>query len=167
MSIPMFQTAIPVFNQVLRGLTNVLDKGEAHCAAHNIDEAVLLQMRIFPNMFHLALQAKTTLYHSGGAVAQLIGKDVPNYFGADEASFAVLKKQTIEVLEFIESVKPEQLEGSESRQVELRTQTLKGEVFLMHFAIPQVFFHLMSTYNILRSGGVEVGKHDFLGEIQN
>lgn len=167
MSIPMYETSVPTFVQALGGLTSVLDKAEAHCAARNIDESVLLQMRLFPDMFHTALQAKTTLYHSGGAVAQLIGQDVNNYFGADESSFAVLKKQTTEALEFIRGVKPKQFEGSESRQIELRAQTLTGQTYLKHFAIPQVFFHLMTTYNILRSVGVEVGKRDFLGEIHN
>ena len=167
MSIPMYETSVPTFVQALGGLTSVLDKAEAHCAARNIDETVLLQMRLFPNMFHTALQAKTTLYHSGGAVAQLIGQDVNNYFGADESSFAVLKKQTTEALEFIKGVKPEQFEGSESRQIELRAQTLTGQTYLKHFAIPQVFFHLMTTYNIMRNAGVEVGKRDYLGEIHN
>ena len=167
MSIPMYETAVPIFVQALGGLTSVLDKAEAHCATRNIDETVLLQMRLFPNMFHTALQAKTTLYHSGGAVAQLIGQDVNNYFGADESSFAVLKKQTSEALEFIQGVKPDQFDGSENRKIELRAQTLTGETYLMHFAIPQVFFHLMTTYNIMRSAGVEVGKKDFLGEIHN
>ena len=167
MSIPMYETSVPTFVRALGGLTSVLDKAEAHCAARNIEESVLLQMRLFPDMFHTALQAKTTLYHSGGAVAQLIGQDVNNYFGADESSFAVLKKQTTEALEFIRGVKPEQFEGSESRQIELRAQTLTGQTYLKHFAIPQVFFHLMTTYNILRNVGVEVGKRDFLGEIHN
>lgn len=167
MSIPMYETAVPTFVQALGALTRVLNKAEAHCAKGNIDETVLLQMRLFPNMFHTALQAKTTLYHSGGAVAQLIGQDVINYFGADESSFAVLKRQTTEALEFIQRVKPEQFDGSESRQIELRAQTLAGQTYLKNFAIPQVFFHLMTTYNIMRSVGVEVGKQDFLGEIHN
>jgi hypothetical protein len=167
MPLPMHQISVPIFVQALGGLTSVLEKGEVHCATHNIDEAVLLQMRMFPNMFHMALQAKTTLYHSGGAIAQLTGQDVADYFGADETSFAVLKKQTSEALEFIQGVNPEQFDGSESRKIELRAQTLTGETYLMRFAIPQVFFHLMSAYNILRSVGVEVGKQDFLGEIHN
>ena len=167
MSIPMYQTSVPIFVQALGGLTNVLDIGEAHCAARNIDESVLLKLRVYPDMFHMALQAKTTLYHSGGAVAQLIGQEVNDYFGAEESSFAVLKKQATDALEFIQGVSPEQFDGSESRQIELRAQTLTGETYLMHFAIPQVFFHLMTAYNILRSAGVEVGKRDYLGEIHN
>ena len=139
--------------------------------AHKIDESVLLQMRIYPDMFHMALQAKTTLFHSAGAVARLTGHEVLDYFGADEASFAVLKKQTADALEFIQGVGPEQFEGSESRQIEvkLRTYSLNftGQIFLLHFTLPQLFFHAATAYDILRGAGVEVGKRDFMGEMPN
>ncbi len=171
MPLSMYQTSVPIFVQQLGGLSGVLDKAEAHCAAHNIDETVLLQMRIYPDMFHMALQAKTTLFHSGGAVARLIGQDALDYFGADEASFAVLKKQIAETIEFIQGVKPEQFEGSESRQVELKMSTytlnFTGQIFLLHFTIPQLFFHAATAYDILRSAGVDVGKRDFMGEVPN
>ena len=167
MPLSIYQTSVPIFVQILGGLAGILDKAEAHCAEHEIDESVLLQMRVYPNMFHMALQVKTTLFHSGGAVARLIGNDVPDYFGGDESSFSALKKQIAETLEFFQGVKPEQFEGSESRQIEFKTHAIhfSGQSFLLHFAIPQLLFHTATAYDIPRSAGVDVGKRDFLGEI--
>ena len=173
MPFTMYQTSVPLFVQALGGLTNVLDKAEAHCAAHKIEESVLLQMRIYPDMFHMALQAKTTLFHSGGAAARLVGQDVDayDYFGADETSFAALKKQTAAALEFIQGIKPEQIDGSESREIEVKFRSYSldftGQTFLFYFTLPQLFFHATTAYDILRGAGVEVGKRGFMGEAPN
>jgi hypothetical protein len=171
MPISMYQASVPIFVQLLGGLTNIFDKAEAHCAAHKLDESVLLQMRIFPDMFHMALQAKTTLFHSGGAAARLAGLDVLDYFDAGESSFAVLKKQTGDALELIQGIKPEQIDGSENRQIEVKLRTyalnFTGQDFLFHFTIPQLFFHAATAYDILRGAGLELGKRDFMGEMPN
>lgn len=169
MPLSMYQTSVPLFIQQLSGLKIILEKAEAHCLANNIDESVLLQDRIFPDMFHMALQAKTTLFHSGGAAARLANLEVLDYFGADESSFAVLKHQTADALKLIQEIKPEQIDGSENRHIEvkLRTYTLNftGKNFLLHFTIPQLYFHAATTYDILRGAGLELGKSDFMGEM--
>ncbi len=168
MPLSIYQTSVPIFVQILGGLTGILDKAEAICAEHEIDESVLLQMRVYPKMFHMALQVKTTLFHSGGAVARLIGNDVPDYFGGDESSFSVLKKQIAEALEFIQGVKPEQFEGSKSRQIEFKTYAIhfSGQTFLLHFAIPQLLFHTVMAYDILRSVWLDVGKREFFSKFR-
>ncbi len=169
MTISMFQASVPIFAQLLSGLTNILDKAEAHCAANNIDESVLLQGRIFPDMFHMALQTKTALFHSGGAAARLANLEVRDYFGADESSFAVLKEQTADALELVQGIKPEQIDGSENRQIEVKlisyTLNFTGQIFLLHFTIPQLFFHAATAYDILRGAGLELGKPDFMGKM--
>lgn len=171
MTLSMHQASIPIFIQLLSGLTNILDKAEAHCAVNNLDESVLLQGRIFPDMFHMALQAKTALFHSGGAAARLANIEVRDYFGADESSFAILKEQTADALELIHGIRPEQIDGSENRQIEVKlisyTLNFPGQVFLLHFTIPQLFFHAATAYDILRGAGVELGKPDFMGRIPN
>ena len=119
----------------------------------------------------MALQAKTTLFHSGGAAARLADLDVLDYFNADESSFAVLKKQTAEALELIQGIRPEQIDGSENRQIEVKLITYSlnftGQNFLFHFTIPQLFFHAATAYDILRGAGLELGKRDFMGEMPN
>jgi hypothetical protein len=167
MSISMHQISVPVYIQYLDALSGVLDKAAAHCAANKIDETVLLQMRVFPDMFDLARQVGIALHFSGGTMAQLAGIDTPD-FGAEDASFADLKGRIAKALNFIKGVTPEQLAGSEDRQIELkqatRTLNFTGQVFFLHHAMPQFCFHCTTVYDILRQAGVEIGKRDFMGE---
>ena len=167
MPISMHQISVPVYIQYLDALSGVLDKAEAHCAAHKIEETVLLQMRVFPDMFDLARQVGIALHFSGGTIAQLTGVETPD-FGAEDASFADLKMRIAKALNFIKGVTSEQLAGSEDRQIELkqatRTLNFTGQVFLQHHAMPQFCFHCTTAYNILRQAGVEIGKRDFMGE---
>ena len=99
------------------------------------------------------------------------GLDVFDYFSADDSSFAALKKQTTEALQLLQGIKPEQIDGSENRMIEvkLRTKSLvfTREGFLLQFTIPQLYFHAATAYGILRSAGLELGKPDFLGEMPN
>ena len=167
MSISMHQISVPVYIQYLDALSGVLDKAAAHCAAHKIDESVLLQMRVFPDMFDLARQVGIALHFSGGTIAQLAGIETPD-FGAEDASFADLKGRIVKALNFINGITSDQLAGSEDRQIELkqatRTLNFTGQVFFLHHAMPQFCFHCTTAYNILRQAGVEIGKRDFMGE---
>ena len=171
MTLSMYQASVPLFVRQLNGLRNILDKAEEHCSSQNIDESVLLQMRIFPDMFHMGLQVKTTLFHSGGAAARLADLNVFDYFSADDSSFAALKKQTTEALQLLQGIKPEQIDGSENRMIEVKLLTYSlvftREDFLLQFTIPQLYFHAATAYGILRSAGLELGKPGFLGEMPN
>jgi hypothetical protein len=40
---------------------------------------------------------------------------------------------------------------------------MKGQPYLLHHVLPNVFFHVTAAYAILRHNGVEIGKKDFLG----
>ena len=158
------------FFQYLDALSGVLDKAAAHCKAHKIDESVLLQMRVFPDMLPMANQVSIAIFFSGGTIAQLAGIEAPD-FGTDNASFAGLKGRIAKAVEFIKGVTPEQLEGSEEREIELTqagvTFNFTGLVFLLNHAMPQFHFHVTTAYNLLRHAGVEIGKRDFMGEYPN
>ena len=45
------------------------------------------------------------------------------------------------------------------------TLTYKGQPYLLHFALPNFFFHVTTAYSILRHCGVEVGKNDYIGQV--
>ena len=168
MPISMHQLTVPIFVQYLDALSGVLDKAAAHCKAHKIDESVLLQMRVFPDMLPMANQVSIAIFFSGGTIAQLAGIEAPD-FGTDNASFAGLKGRIAKAVEFIKGVTPEQLEGSEDREIELTqagvTFNFTGLVFLLNHAMPQFHFHATTAYGQLRHAGVEIGKRDFLGEL--
>lgn len=166
MSLSMYDLSIPVLRRGLANLTVILDKGAAHAAARKFEPATLVQARLFPDMFPLSRQVQITCDTAKGAAARLAGIDIPRHEDT-ETSFEELKQRIAKTLDFLGTVKAEQLRGAETRTVEVkfpsRTLTFTGLSYLMDFVLPNFYFHESMTYALLRSNGVEVGKMDFLG----
>ena len=168
MTISMYEASVTVFTQRLDALAKILDKAAAHAAARRIDPAALLQSRLYPDMFPLARQVQIACDAAKFGVARLAGVEAPKH-ADDETSFEQLRARIVATLEFIGSVPRERIDGSEAREVTIplrgRAETLsvRGMEFLLHFAHPNFYFHMTTAYGLLRHGGVELGKLDFLG----
>ena len=166
MPVTMSQLTIPAFVQGLEALAATLDKAEAHAAARKIDEAALLQARLFPDMYPFVRQVQIAADFAKGAVARLSGAEPPSYPDT-EASFAALKQRVARTLDYIRSIAPEAIDGSEARTVSLKggqqTLTFAGEPYVLSFVLPNFYFHLTTAYDLLRHNGVELGKRDFVG----
>lgn len=164
----MHAASVPVFRQMLGALKNVLDKGATFAAERKVEPAVLLQSRLFPDMFPLLRQVQIASDFAKGVAARLAGVEVPSWED-DEQSFDELRVRIDRTLAFIEGLAPSAFDGSETRDVVLRPGTpkerrLQGQAYLLAYGLPQFFFHVTTSYAILRSCGVEVGKRDFMGE---
>ncbi|MBM3518689.1 MAG: DUF1993 domain-containing protein [Alphaproteobacteria bacterium] len=166
MTISEHQIAAPTFTQMLSSLSGILDKAAAHCAANKIDPSTLLHMRLYPDMFPLVRQVQVATDHAKGAVARLAGMDPPS-FADDEATFDDLKRRIARTLDFIASVPPAKLSADRTVEVKLpaRTLTFPGGTYLLHFALPNFYFHVTTAYDILRHAGVPLGKRDYIGSI--
>jgi len=162
----MHQASVPRFAAMLQNLAAILDKAQAHCEARKIDPLVLTAFRLYPDMLPFTRQVQIACDSAKGAVARLAGVEVPKHEDSEQ-SFAELKSRIAKTLDFIQSFKPAQLDGSEAREVviKLRGQDTKfqGQQYLQNFAWPNFYFHVATAYNILRHNGVELGKRDFLG----
>jgi hypothetical protein len=162
----MYQASVPLFQQLLGALSGVLDKGAAFCAAKQIDQSVLVNARLAPDMFPLTRQVQAAADIVKGCVARLAGVEVPVHEDT-ETNFDELKARIARTLAFIDQFTPAQIDGSEDREVvlKMRSGELKftGQRYLIGFVIPNVAFHCATAYDILRHNGVDVGKRDFLG----
>jgi hypothetical protein len=152
---------------MLKALSDVLNKAEAHATAKNIDPNALLQARLYPDMFVLVRQVQIAVDFAKGVSARLAGVEVPSYPDTEQ-TFAELQALLSKVVAFIEGIKPEQINGQEGREIVLRPGTpkesrLDGQKYLLHYGLPQFFFHVTTSYDILRHNGVEVGKRDYMG----
>lgn len=167
MAIDMYTLTIPVFTRTLNNLKHVLEKGAAHAEAKKIDPTVFVSARLFPDMFPLAKQVQIATDMVKGAAARLAGVDIPAYADT-ETTFVELIDRVQRTITFLETFKPEQLANTADKQIvlPLRTRTLEftGLVYVQSFAIPNLYFHATTTYNLLRHNGVEIGKMDFLGQ---
>jgi uncharacterized protein len=166
MKLTMHQASSVRFAAMLRNLSAILDKAEAHAAARKIDPAALTTFRLYPDMFPLARQVQIACDTAKGAVARLAGVEVPKHEDTEQ-SFAELKGRIAKTLEFIESVPAAKLDGADAREVTIRQRgqdvKMSGLQYLLAAAQPNLYFHVATAYNILRHNGVELGKKDFLG----
>jgi hypothetical protein len=167
MNISMYQASAPRFVNTLKNLSLLLDKAQAHAEAKKIEPAALTGFRLFPDMFPLARQVQIACDTAKGAVARLAGVEIPKHEDTEQ-TFAELKARIAKTIEFIDSVKPAQIDGSEAKEIVMKMRSgevkLEGLQYLMAFAYPNFYFHATTVYNILRHNGVEIGKRDFLGK---
>ncbi|WP_353154317.1 DUF1993 domain-containing protein [Herminiimonas fonticola] len=168
MTISLYAASVPVLKQMLNSVSDLLKKTEEHAAAKSIDPNAYLQSRLFPDMFPLIRQVQIAGDFARGVSARLAGLDVPKVDDSLATSFADLRAMLAETISFLDSIKPAQIDGQEARDIVLRPGTPKerkfnGQEYLLHFGLPQFFFHVTTTYAILRHNGIEIGKRDYMG----
>ena len=167
MTLSMYQASVPVFKQMLGGLSGVLAKAEAHATARKIEPAVLLQARLYPDMFALLRQVQVACDFAKSVSARIAGVDVPSFEDKEE-SFADLQARIAKTLAFVDSLNAAQIDGSEERRIVTQAGTPKekifsGQSYLFNYRLPHFYFHTTTAYAILRHNGVEIGKKDFIG----
>ena len=166
MTISMYQASVPALLQLLGNLRKILQKGAAHAEAKKFDVAVLFNARLAPDMLPLSRQVQIASDNAKGCAARLAGIDPPK-FEDNETTYAQLLERIDKTVAFLKTVKPEQIDGSEGRDITLKfpnqTMNFKGLQYLVHFVMPNFTFHVVTAYNILRHNGVAIGKNDFLG----
>ena len=166
MTISMYQASAPRFANTLKNLAAILDKAKAHAEAKKIDETVLTSSRLYPDMFALARQVQVACDSAKGAMARLAGVEIPKHEDT-EKTFDELKARIAKTIEFIETFKPAQIDGTEDKELTIklgpREVNWKGMQYLLGFALPNFYFHAATAYDILRHNGVELAKRDFIG----
>ena len=166
MSLTMYTATVPTCTRTLNNLAAILEKAAAHAEARKIAPAVLLNSRLFPDMFPLATQIHIANDIAQGGAARLAGAEVP-VFEAKERSIAEWIAASRATVAYLESLKPAQFAGAEDRtitwQTRSTTRNMQGTAYLFHHVLPNVFFHVTTAYDILRQAGLDLGKLDYLG----
>ncbi|MEP6633250.1 MAG: DUF1993 domain-containing protein [Luteimonas sp.] len=168
MTISMHAASVPVFKQMLGSLDVWLAKTEAHAAERKIDDAAFTQARLSPDMFPLLRQVQIACDFAKGVSARLAGVEVPVYDDSEQ-TLTELRALVAKTRAFVDSVDAAAFVGSESREIVLRPGTPKerrfnGQDYLLHYGLPQFFFHATTAYALLRHNGVELGKLDYIGK---
>lgn len=161
----MHAISAPVFTRMLNNISSILSKAEQQAKVKGYDPSVLLNDRLAPDMFTLTRQIQIATDHAKGCMARLAGK-TPEALEDTETTFAQLQARITKVLGIVESFTPEQLEGSENREITIKIPTgelkFSGLDYVTSWAMPNFYFHATTAYAILRHNGIELGKKDFL-----
>jgi hypothetical protein len=163
----LYDLSIAPMQRSLQNLDAIVTKAEAYVAADDaIDEATVIQARLFPNMRPFVFQIRTATDTAKNAAARLTGRQAPSW-ADEEATFAEVHARLAKGIDYLSGFRPEDFDGAESREIELklggRTVPFTGATYVARFALPNFFFHVATAYNILRHNGVVIGKRDFLG----
>lgn len=167
MQISMYQASIPTIVRALTSLADILEKAQAHAEAKKFDAAVLVTSRLYPDMFPLSRQVQLASDSAKAGMSRLAQVQPPSYEDT-ETTIPELVARTRKTIAYLQTLKPDQIDGSEDRTVSWQsrstTKSMQGLPYLLHHLLPNVFFHVTAAYAILRHNGVEVGKQDFLGK---
>jgi uncharacterized protein len=168
MSLSMHAASVPVFQQMLGSLNDLLAKAEAHATEKKLEPDALLRARLFPDMFPLIRQVQIACDFAKGVSARLAAAEVPVYEDKEQ-TFAELQALVARTSAFIGSLPASAFDGSETREIVIRPGTPKerrftGQGYLLSYGLPQFFFHVTTAYALLRHNGVEVGKRDYMGK---
>ena len=163
----MYDATVPLCAQQLGALLGICDKAAAHCAEKKLDEAWLLTDRLYPDMFSLGREIRQATDFGRLTPGRLAGVAGPDFPAADPTSFAEAKDRVQKSLDFVNSLTRAEIDGTEDKDIKWmagqREMAFKGAKYVQWFALPNFYFFVTTTYNILRHRGVDVGKRDFLG----
>jgi len=166
MTISMYGASVPVFTRMLTNLLAIMDKAETNAQDRKIDLSVLVNDRLAPDMLPFKGQIQVGTDAVKGAVSRLAGKPIPSW-PDDEVTFDDLKARVQKALDLLATVTPEEIDGSEEREIALKIGgkdvVVLGQPFLLNRAMPNFYFHVTTAYAILRHNGVPIGKRDYLG----
>ena len=165
MSLSLYAASVVPMRRMLKNLSAVIAKAEAHCEARKIDPNAFLASRLYPDMLPFTAQVQIASDNAKGAAARLAGVEAPK-FEDNEKTFPELQARIDKTVAFLDTLSDAQFEGAGERDIvlQLRDRKLefKGADYLTTWALPNFFFHATTAYALLRHGGVEVGKRDYL-----
>ncbi|MFZ5600868.1 MAG: DUF1993 domain-containing protein [Pseudomonadota bacterium] len=167
MQISMYQATVPVFIRMLGNLGRIIDKAQGFAETKRIDTTVLAGYRLAPDMLPFSSQVQIACDTAKGCGGRLAGVDMPK-FDDNEKTLPELKQRVLKTIDFLKTLTPEQIDGSEDKQIVLKfpnsTFEFTGMNYVLGFAQPNFYFHCTTAYSILRHCGVEIGKMDYLGQ---
>ena len=166
MSLSMHSASIPYFVRALNNLSAILEKGAAHAQEKDIDPSILVTDRLFPDMFPLSRQVQIACDVSKGAAARISGIEAPSHEDS-ESSFEELIERINKTIEFLNSLPTDKINGTEEKEIKFQAGPYEldftGATYLSMWALPNIYFHVTTTYTILRHNGVALGKIDYVG----
>jgi hypothetical protein len=164
--ISMYTMSIESFLPMLAAMTTLLDKALAHATAKKFEPGVLVNARLAPDMFPLSRQIQIACDAAKIGSARLAGQEAPR-FEDTETTIEELRARVQRTIEYLKTIPASAFDGAEDRDIKIpvreRTLEMKGLPYLRTWALPNFYFHVVTTYAILRHNGVQIGKPDFLG----
>ncbi len=163
----LFENTVPQFIKMLGNLNGLLDKASAYADHKKFETEVLLNARLAPDQFTMLRQIQITCDTAKIGLSRLTGKTAPTH-DDKEKTFSEIKARIESTLQYLKTFTAKDFTGAETKMITTprwEGKNLTGLDFVNFHVIPNFYFHLTTTYAILRHNGVDVGKKDYLGEL--
>ena len=164
----MYHLVVRQFAFTLRNLENIMGKAQAYAATRKFDVNNFCTMRLFPDMLPFMAQIRIACDHAKNAAAFLSGQEPPKHED-NETTFEDLRGRIAKCLAFLDSISAQDFARTTSETVIKLPRPpgkgLRADDYLLSRQMPNFYFHVTTAYALLRSGGVDVGKSDFLGQL--
>ena len=164
---PVHRLTIAPLAMALRNTGGIMDKAERHAAANDIALETYLQARLFPNMFNLLQQLQYICYLAVDFARHFSDAAAPRV-GYDEATWPELRQSLAAAADYLEAISPDRVSEDTGKTVPTFMDDTKGMSAVNYAAdviVPDVHFHMVIAYALLRHNGVPLGKSDYLGKL--
>ena len=166
MPVSMYSVSVPIFIQHLTALSGILDKAAAYAEAKKVEPSVLLNLRFYPDMYPMGRQVQEASKHAARVSSYLAGVDMPDLPNT-ETTIPELQARIAKVVDFLRSLKPSQIDGSENKEIKIKgssgERSFMGQALLLNHSMPNFYFHCTTAYDLLRHAGLYLVKRDFMG----
>ncbi len=168
MQLSMYTITVPEFKRSLLALRAILVKAEAFVEEKKITDSVLLGAYLAPDQFSLVKQVQIACDNAKGTAGRLASVELPK-MEDNEVTLKELEARIDKTIAFLDTLKPEQFEGSEERDIAIYFmpgKCLTGLEYVNTLGLANFYFHLTTAYSILRHNGMNIGKADFMGAVE-
>ena len=168
MSLSLYEAIVPACQQILGGMSGLIDKAQAHVAEHGLADSELIEARLADTMWDLPWHARAVWVHSAFIINQLPTGEFSPDFTELPRSWDAMRAQIAQTQDELAEVTPEQLKEVADNTIAFvlggkRLMEFSAQNFLLSFSQPNFYFHATTFYDILRHKGVPLGKRDFMG----
>lgn len=164
----MYHLAIRQFARTLKNLDAIIGKAVAYAETRKFDVNNFVGERLFPDMLPFAAQVRIATDMAKAAAANLSGKEAPK-FEDNEKTVEELRARIRKCISYLEGFSAADFEKVSPKTVIKvpfpQGKALYADEYLLGRQIPNFFFHVATAYNLLRQGGVDIGKLDFIGSL--
>lgn len=154
--------------RMLSGLANWVEKAEKLAVAKKVDPIdAFMDQRLIVDQYSLVEQIQSACDAAKFACARLSGKEPPKHPDT-ERTFAEAKARIQAVLTYLKTYKADDFKGAAEKKITqpwMEGKYMTGRDFLQTLAVPNFYFHVVTAYAIMRANGVEIGKADYIGDL--
>ena len=163
----VYDLTVPQLIKMLKNVDRWLETAMTQAGTRKFDVNNLIKFRLAPDQLPFDRQIQTMCDNAKFIAGRLAGREWPAHPDT-ETTFEQLRSRIALVITYLDTFRPEDFEGAEDRKISLpwmEGKWMRGDEYVIQFALANFYFHTVTAYSILRNNGIELGKRDYIGSV--